>query len=88
MLIRTTLATLALTSVMMIQPHAANAAPYWPWCSQTYSRTTTEACAFASWEQCMETVRGGAGGHCYVNPTPPPAPVVRSARPSRHAARG
>jgi hypothetical protein len=87
MLARTTLAALSLTAVM-IQPHAANAAPYWPWCSETYSRTTTRACAFSSWEQCMDTVRGGAGGHCYTNPyPPPPAPAERSAKLRRHAAR-
>jgi hypothetical protein len=84
---RITLAMLALTSVIVIQPHSASAAPYWPWCADTYSRTTTRACAFISWDQCMETVRGGAGGHCYTNPSPPP-PAARLAKPSRHAARG
>jgi len=84
---RTILGTLALTTVMMMQPHASNAAPYWPWCSDNYSRTTTRACAFASWEQCMETVRGGAGGHCYANPYAPPPPAI-SPKPRRHAARG
>jgi hypothetical protein len=85
MLARTTLATLALTAMMMIEPHAANAAPYWPWCSVYNSRTTTYACAFSSWEQCMATVGGGAGGFCYTNPYPPP-PSARSSH--RHAARG
>src|SRR6266436_8179740 len=58
MLARMIFAVLALTTVPMIQPHAANAAPYWPWCSQYFSRGTPHACAFVSWEQCMDTVRG------------------------------
>jgi len=86
MLTRTSLAVLAFTTVIMIQPHTANAAPYWPWCSQYFSRGAPHACAFVSWEQCMDTVRG-IGGYCYTNPYPPPAPA-RSAKPGRHAAQG
>jgi hypothetical protein len=77
-------AMLAFTTVMTIQP-AANAAPYWPWCSQYFSRGTSHACAFSSWEQCMDTVRG-IGGYCYANPYL--APPAGSARSSHHAARG
>ena len=76
---------LAFATAMLIQPHAANAAPYWPWCSQYFSRGTSHACAFSSWEQCMDTVRG-IGGYCYANPYP--APLSRSAKSSRHPARG
>jgi hypothetical protein len=83
---RMILAMLAFTTVLTIQPHAANAAPYWPWCSQYFSRDTSHACAFSSWEQCMETVRG-IGGYCYNNPHPPP-PAARSAKSSHHPARG
>ncbi len=78
-------AMLAFTTVMTIQP-AANAVPYWQWCSQYFSRGTSHACAFSSWEQCMDTVRG-IGGYCYANPYPAP-PAARSARSSHHAARG
>ncbi len=83
---RMILAMLAFTTVMTIQPHAANAAPYWPWCSQYFSRGTSHACAFSSWEQCMDTVRG-IGGYCYANPYPAP-PAARSAKSSHHPARG
>jgi len=86
MLARMTFAMLALATVMTIQPHAGNAAPYWPWCSQYFSRGAAHACAFSSWDQCMETVRG-IGGYCYVNPYGPPPPSTRIAKPSRHAAR-
>ena len=76
---------LTLTAAVLIQPRSGEAAPYWPWCSQYGSPSFAHACAFSSWEQCMETVRG-IGGYCYTNPylTPPSA---RSAKPHRHAAR-
>jgi hypothetical protein len=76
-------AALAFASAMLIQPHAANAAPYWPWCSQYFSRGTPHSCAFSTWDQCMDTVRG-IGGYCYANPYPPPpiksAPTFRKSR--------
>ncbi len=88
MFARTTLAMLALATVMMVPPRPADAAPYWPWCSQ-YGRdmSSAHACAFGSWEQCMETVRG-IGGYCYTNPyPPPPAVTVRPEKSHRHTAR-
>jgi Protein of unknown function (DUF3551) len=85
MIARLIFAILALATVMMIQPHVANAVPYWPWCSYYGGPSYAHACAFVSWEQCMETVRG-IGGYCYTNPYgAPPTPSARSAK--RHAAR-
>jgi len=67
-------AVLTLAAVALIQPRSGQAAPYWPWCSQYDSNGAAHACAFSSWEQCMDTVRG-IGGYCYGNPYgPPPAP--------------
>ncbi len=86
MIARMIFAVPALATAMLIQPHSASAAPYWPWCSQYFSRGTSHACAFSSWEQCMDTVRG-IGGYCYNNPYPPP-PAARSAKSSHHPARG
>jgi Protein of unknown function (DUF3551) len=87
MIARMIFVIVTLATVMMIQPHAASAAPYWPWCSYYGGRSSAHACAFSSWEQCMETVRG-IGGYCQVNPYgPPPALSARSARLHRHAAR-
>jgi len=75
-----------LVAAMMIQPRSADAAPYWPWCSQYDQSPFTHACAFSSWEQCMQTVRG-IGGYCYTNPYPPPAaPLARPVKPHRHIA--
>jgi hypothetical protein len=63
-------------------PRPAHAAPYWPWCSQYGPLSNAHACAFVSWEQCMQTV-SGIGGYCYENPEPPPA-SARPVRPRRH----
>ncbi len=79
---------LALMSTTLT-PEPGGAAPYWPWCSQYTSRDTAlTSCAFISWEQCMETVRGGMGGYCYANPYPPPAPAGRSAKARTSTRRG
>jgi hypothetical protein len=78
-------AALALASVVTIAPSVVDAAPYWPWCSRYYHpRGGSISCAFVSWEQCMDTVRG-VGGYCYRNPYPAPAPD-RPAKSHRHAA--
>ena len=69
-------AALALASVITMAPGAADAAPYWPWCSRyDHPRGGSISCAFASFEQCMDTVRG-IGGYCYKNPyvSPPSRP--------------
>jgi hypothetical protein len=84
MLARMTLATLALAAITLIGPYKTSAAPYWPWCAQSFNQDTTHSCAFISREQCMETLRG-IGGYCYTNPYgPPPATAAKS---SRRAAR-
>ena len=83
MLGRTIFAIAALATIVMIQPRSADAAPYWPWCSQYGGDMgAAHACAFSSWEQCMQTV-SGIGGWCYHNYYP--EPVTRSAPPRRHA---
>jgi hypothetical protein len=79
-------ATAALAAAMLTAPVPAQAAPYWPWCAQNYDRSSAHYCGFISWEQCMDTVRGGRGGHCYHNLAPPPA-AYRSARKRYSAAR-
>jgi hypothetical protein len=87
MLARMIFPMLALATAMMSQPHTANAAPYWPWCSQYGGDMgAAHACAFSSWEQCMDTVRG-IGGYCYANPYGlSPAPSARPAKPHRRTA--
>jgi hypothetical protein len=80
-------AAFALAAAALTEPGTGEAAPYWPWCSQYGPDSFAHACAFSSWEQCMQTVRG-IGGYCYVNPyPPPPALTARPANPHRHTAR-
>jgi Protein of unknown function (DUF3551) len=82
-------AALALTTMMMMTPLAADAAPYWPWCSRYYGTHGggLVVCTYATWEQCMDTQRG-IGGICYRNPNPNPQTPVpgRPAKSHRHAA--
>jgi hypothetical protein len=48
---KVTTAALALAAVTTMTPLAADAAPYWPWCSRYYNRDAggLYQCAFASW---------------------------------------
>jgi hypothetical protein len=72
-----------LAAATLTAPLPAQAASYWPWCSQYSQPSYAHACAFSSWAQCMETI-SGIGGYCYANPYPPPP---RSVAPRRHAHR-
>jgi Protein of unknown function (DUF3551) len=80
-------AVLTLAAAMLIHPRSGEAASYWPWCSQYDNPSVSHSCAFATWEQCMATVRG-IGGWCYANPYGPPPTSARPIRPSRHASHG
>jgi hypothetical protein len=62
-LIRAT-AALALIAPM-IGPRPAAAEIHRPWCVG-YTATISQSCTFNSFEQCMETARGG--GSCMQNP--------------------
>ena len=48
------------------EPRPADAEIYRPWCVG-YPATLSQSCTFATFEQCMETARGG-GGVCTQNP--------------------
>jgi len=79
-------AVLTLAAAVLIQPRSGQAAPYWPWCSSYWNSGNVRQCAFSSWEQCMDTVRG-IGGYCYTNPYGPPPAPERSVRSHRRIAR-
>jgi uncharacterized protein DUF3551 len=64
---RTALALLALTALAALNPRPAAAEIYRPWCVQYVDKSGATSCAFTSFEQCMETARGG-GGSCMQNP--------------------
>ena len=57
---------LAALSLGVIGQRPAAAEIQRPWCVG-YSATISQSCTFASFEQCMETARGG-GGSCSQNP--------------------
>jgi hypothetical protein len=65
-MVRAASAILALLSLLAIGPRPAAAETYRPWCVG-YPATLSQSCTFASFEQCMETARGG-GGVCTQNP--------------------
>jgi len=59
-------ATLAALLLGTMVPRPAAAEIHRPWCVG-YVATITFSCTFVSFEQCMETARGG-GGSCVQNP--------------------
>jgi hypothetical protein len=59
-------AMLAAVALLAITPREAAAEVYRPWCVG-YTATISNSCTFVSFEQCMETARGG-GGSCMQNP--------------------
>jgi hypothetical protein len=63
---RTLSAMLLAVALLAIEPRAADAEVYRPWCVG-YTATISNSCTFVSFEQCMETARGG-GGSCMQNP--------------------
>ena len=57
---------LALLLLCAIAHRPAAAEIHRPWCVG-YTATISQSCTFNSFEQCMETARGG-GGSCMQNP--------------------
>lgn len=52
---------------------------WYPWCAQFADRSGSTQCLFASFEQCLATVRG-IGGSCVQNWYPPPGAPPRERR--------
>jgi hypothetical protein len=65
-MVRAASAMLAFLALAAIASLPAAAEVYRPWCVG-YTATITQSCTFTSYEQCMETARGG-GGECSQNP--------------------
>jgi hypothetical protein len=64
--ISTVLALLALSAPAALNVRPAAAEVYRPWCLHDSDKAAT-SCAYASYDQCMLTARGG-GGTCRQNP--------------------
>lgn len=67
-----------LLAASALAPRPAAAAFNYPWCALYAQSGGVRSCAFATFEQCLDTVRG-IGGYCAPNPLiapAPPAPLV------------
>jgi hypothetical protein len=72
-------ALIAFGAALVGDPRASAARPWRPWCAMYATNNIGSECLFASWAQCMETVRG-IGGTCVQNWTPPPVVEPRHRR--------
>jgi hypothetical protein len=53
----------------------AEAAPIYRWCAN-YDGRDIVTCAYDTFQQCLASAGGGAGGYCSENPAWHPAPAV------------
>ena len=81
---RTILCVLGISMVAALLPARAEAAPTYRWCAN-YEGRDIFTCAYDTFQQCLDTAGGGAGGFCSENPawhpTPAAAPRVKQKRP-------
>ena len=78
-------ALLATLSLSMIGQRPAAAEIHRPWCVG-YVATITFSCTFVSFEQCMETARGGGGSACRIPGSCSMENAARPPMPGRPAA--
>jgi hypothetical protein len=60
----------------------ATAAPVYRYCAQ-YEDRGDITCAYDTFQQCLDTARGPAGGTCGENPAYRPAPAVPARRKAK-----
>ena len=53
----------------------ASAAPIYRWCAN-YDARDIVTCAYDTFQQCLDSAGGGAGGYCSENPAWHPAPAA------------
>ena len=58
-----------------LAPSRAAAAPVYRWCAN-YEGRDIVTCAYDTFQQCLDSAGGGAGGYCNENPAWYPAPVA------------
>ncbi len=80
---RTILCVLGITFAAMGLGSRAEAAPIYRWCAN-YEGRDIVTCAYDTFQQCLDSAGGGAGGHCSENPEWHPGP---SAAPRSKAKR-
>ena len=62
--------------------YTSRSAPTYRYCAN-YDGRDIVTCAYDTFQQCLDTAGGGAGGFCSENPAWHPAPAVRS-KAKRH----
>jgi hypothetical protein len=72
---RAIICVLGVSMTVMLLPALAEAAPIYRWCAN-YKGRGVVTCAFDTFQQCLDTARGGAGGFCSENPAWHPAPAA------------
>jgi hypothetical protein len=82
---RTILCVLGVSAAAALLPASAEAAPTYRWCAN-YEGRDIVTCAYDTFQQCLDTAGGGAGGFCSQNPAwhpgPAAAPKVKTRRKS------
>jgi hypothetical protein len=75
---RIVLSALGVVAAVTAIGQRAEAAPAYRYCAQ-YEERGDVTCAYNTFQQCLETAGGGAGGSCIENPFYRPAPpaIVR-----------
>jgi hypothetical protein len=82
MAMRIVLFALGVFAALMAIAGRADAAPTYRYCAE-YEDRGDVTCAYDTFQQCLDTARGGAGGTCRENPSYRPAPAA----PTRHKAK-
>jgi uncharacterized protein DUF3551 len=73
---RMVLLVVALSAATAPLSWRATAAPTYRYCAN-YEGRDIVTCAYETFQQCLDTAGGGAGGFCSENPAWHPAPAVR-----------
>jgi Protein of unknown function (DUF3551) len=73
---RTILCMLGVTLAAAGLSARAEAAPIYRWCAN-YDARDIVTCAYDTFQQCLASAGGGAGGYCSENPAWHPAPEPR-----------
>jgi Protein of unknown function (DUF3551) len=73
---RMILTVLVLSAATAALPWRATAAPTYRYCAN-YDGRDIVTCAYDTFQQCLDSAGGGAGGFCSENPAWHPAPAVR-----------
>jgi hypothetical protein len=72
---RTILCVLGILAAAAGSTAPTEAAPIYRWCAN-YGARDIVTCAYDTFQQCLDSAGGGAGGYCSENPAWHPAPAA------------